>query len=318
MVESAWRAERAPEGGRVRAASLRPLIPMKKLRLFPMLLVLAAACAREDGLSSGAREVRGLAARYEAEAEASPSRRAPEMRAAYERHLAGRLTPAALSALGDAALDDAYAAASAAAYYSESPAAAEGQEAVVAELERRGRPSAERTKDLYESLVAARLWEKARALAASRRELPPPPEIRDASKAGAGRRVYEVTKAGKSATLKNVEWGEGPRVVMLTSPFCSRSKAAEAEIKADPVLRKAFAAHATRLDAPKLLAQPAALPEGALVAYDRADWPGLELGVTPVFYFYRDGELKDTVVGWPSSERAKDLRAGLERVGLSP
>lgn len=101
---------------------------------------------------------------------------------------------------------------------------------------------------------------------------------------------------------------------MLTSPFCSRSRSASADIEADPVLKAAFAAYALRLNAPKLALRAEALGQGGYVAYKRADWPGLELGVTPIFYFYRDGKLRHKVEGWPSEKRKSELLAGLKLI----
>lgn len=46
--------------------------------------------------------------------------------------------------------------------------------------------------------------------------------------------------------------------------------------------------------------------------------PGLELGVTPIFYFYKDGKLRYKVEGWPSSERKSELFQGLRRIGVLP
>lgn len=287
-----------------------------KTRFAAGLLIVLAACSAGGGLVPGSRAILELDKKYGDEAAASPSRRAPEMLAAYERNLAGAITPARLAKLSDEDLKNVFDAAYAAAFYSEAEPPVQGMETVAAELARRGKATGDQARQLYAAFVTARLWPKARLLSGENPDLPPVPEVREspAALAAGARRVYEISKGGKILTLKELPWGSGPRIVMLTSPFCSSSKSASADIEADPVIRDAFAAHAIRLNAPKLALRAEALGQGGYVAYKRADWPGLELGVTPIFYFYQDGELRHKVEGWPSEKRKSELLEGLKRI----
>lgn len=44
------------------------------------------------------------------------------------------------------------------------------------------------------------------------------------------------------------------------------------------------------------------------IAYRAADWPeDVSFGVTPVFYIFDNGHLKDTIVGWPDDKRYDEL-----------
>lgn len=291
-----------------------------KMHFAAGVLIILSACSAGGDLVSGSRAILELDKKYGEEAEALPSRRAPEMLVAYERNLSHGITPAGLSKLDDEDLKNAFDAAYSAAFYSEAEAPVLGMEAIVVELARRGLAAGDQIRQLYDAFVTARLWSKARLLRDAHPDLPPVPQIREspAVVASGNRRVYEVSKGGKVLTLKELPWGSGPRIVMLTSPFCARSRSASADIDADPALRTAFAAHALRLNAPKLALSAEALGPGAYVAYRRADWPGLELGVTPIFYFYNEGRLLHKVDGWPSARRKSALIEGLKRIGIAP
>lgn len=276
------------------------------MRFMAGLLVIISACSADNDPVGGSRVILELAEKYDAEAEAAPSRRAPEMLAAFERNLGHALAPARLTKLGDEEVELVFDAASTAAFYSEAEPPVLGMETVAVELARRGLATAEQTRRLHERFMTARLWSKARLMNDIHPDLPPVPEIRESSGtlAAGARRVYEISKGGKVLTLKELSWGAGPKVVMLSSPICSRSRSASADIEGDPILRAAFAAHALRLNAPKLALSAEALAPGAYVAYKRADWPGLEL------------VLRYKVEGWPSAERKRELLEGFKRIRI--
>jgi len=295
---------------------------MNRHLIVGLLLVSAPASAGGGSLASGSRYILALEEKHENSPNRSASRHRAEVLSAYERRLAKDLTPDGAAKLNDDELKTLFDAAHAAAFYSEADSPVRGLETVSAELERRGRSTAEQRRKLYEGYAVTRRFNDARRVRLEHPDdgIAPLPEVLEsaAALAAVSRRAYEVSKDGKTLTLTVVPWGAGPQIVMLTSPFCASSKNASADIDSAPQLKAVFAAHALRLQAPKLALSAAELQEGSLVAYKRTDWPGLDLGVTPIFYFYKDGKLRHEVVGWPSVKRKADILTGLARIGLWP
>lgn len=54
----------------------------------------------------------------------------------------------------------------------------------------------------------------------------------------------------------------------------------------------------------------------SMIAFDNADWPGVDFGATPTFYFFRDRKLVGTQSGWGDDGDGARLVRGLQDVGL--
>ena len=114
-------------------------------------------------------------------------------------------------------------------------------------------------------------------------------------------------------------------VLVLTSARCGFSRAADAEIEADPGLAAAMARGVWVVQPRDALADPAILAHNERRPHrplrhmtDRSEWPMVTRWMTPIFYFLRDGAVVETVEGWPRGEADANrdrLRMGFAAIG---
>lgn len=298
---------------------------MKKHLILLMGPLLLTACVSPKAVMRKAYEVRTLDERR------PDSESALEFRArivqAYDRLLAAEVKPQRLARLDAGALTALFGGVSAVFFYSEEPAALTALESVFTELERRGTATDAQTRELYNDYLIGRRPNQARRLA-ERRPFPglaEPPRFEEDPDllATAGERAYDVSPDGGMLRLTRLQSKRGPRIIMLASPNCAPSIEASRAIESDPRLRRAFADHAWLLNAPSLSLSPGDIARWnarhpdlkSKIAYSRRDWPSLNLGVTPVFYLFREGRLIRAITGWtPASREALD--EGLREAGL--
>jgi hypothetical protein len=136
-----------------------------------------------------------------------------------------------------------------------------------------------------------------------------------------------LTKKRHRFERREVELDHGPRIIVVSStgcPFCVKAATA---ISTDEWLERAFRAHSewiepthTHLLYDNLHAWQLRYPSLRVSAmYDSSEWPDsmtASIRATPTFHFFLDGELKDTLMGWPDDAKER-IRRSLNKIGVS-
>lgn len=153
------------------------------------------------------------------------------------------------------------------------------------------------------------------------RGLAEPPKFEAQASAG----MHKVLVAsGKQLTTKMVDIGQGPRIVVVAHPLCHFTQDAMKTIEENPHLKEVMRKNAVwiappdrNMDFTAFSKWRNAYPEAPIfTAYGYSSWPELGEWGTPTFYFFEDGKLVDTLVGWPKGGRMDELEMGLAKIGL--
>lgn len=194
------------------------------------------------------------------------------------------------------------------------------------ELERRGLATRNEIRAMNAMLIKAGRLEQSRKFSSRHVAaglLPLPPVIAPEAVANGVPSALDVS-AAEHALLHEVVELAPLRIIVVASPGCGFSRAAAKAIPADPELGPIFAKHAVWLAAPGELAGLDALrswnqnnPKAALrVAASSERWPMLALDSYPQFHIFRDGQLMQSVSGWPTGEGNRDaILAALRAAG---
>jgi len=194
---------------------------------------------------------------------------------------------------------------------------------VVDELLRRSAATDDELGDFHDALVAARRWDEARAFALRFPDLPldPVPVIEDRVTEGEAPAYMRVEAATGTLLRETFDPGQGPMLLVISHPGCAFSRRAMAAIAADPALNQALPTRRLFL-APTfgglkldwVTQWNADQPDFPHVLVDQpARWPQVPSWGTPSFLFLVDGELVETVTGWPGDEQAEALMAAAQR-----
>lgn len=193
------------------------------------------------------------------------------------------------------------------------------------EFERRGLVSSNDIEQMFNLLLAARRFEDAISFAKLRADaLPSIPELRQGGDIGSPS-VWEYSADGSKLTRRKVSL---QMVQIIVTAGCHFSEDAADDIGSDPLLGPAFKKHATWLSLPLGRERLAALNEWNRTRpyapmhpiYDRAEWPIFSSWPMPRFHIVKNGQIIESVTGWPRSEPTNRaaLIAMLQRHGLLP
>lgn len=181
---------------------------------------------------------------------------------------------------------------------------------------------------LFRAYVQFRDFDRAAALALRHigMEHEALPEFTGLDDALTGPTVLTLRKDGVISRVPAGLARSGPQVVVASHPLCHFSENAVRAIAQDADLAAMF--HGRTL---WLMPQDGALNLEAVSewniqfpdyemrwAYRTGDWPMIKRWATPNFYFYRDGELVDTVIGWPPEGQRDALIAAFAKIGIAP
>jgi hypothetical protein len=180
--------------------------------------------------------------------------------------------------------------------------------------------------ELYGAYVGLREFDKARQLAASHPKMAVAalPEITLSPLGSSSHEVLRVSNSDGSVRNGTVDIGHGAVILVVGHPHCHFSQDAIAAIKGNRTLEKLFKEHSRWITPPARALDDQAIREWNArhdfakydVAYSRDAWPGIDTWETPVFYFYRDGVLRDTVIGWPKGGNLPALEHGIRSIGI--
>lgn len=180
---------------------------------------------------------------------------------------------------------------------------------------------------LYDALLVTRLIDDAKKLGqkypfAVTEPLPHFRTDRDIPDGSATEWV--VSQASRTLTRRVVSLEKGAQVIVLSHPFCHFSRNAHEAITADSGLMKVMQPHTKWLvpQSPGFVFDPiqkwnAQHQDAAMtIAYSRKEWPSIKEWSTPVFYFYKDGALVTSFLGWPKEGNMSQLKSSLKMIGL--
>lgn len=183
-------------------------------------------------------------------------------------------------------------------------------------------------ESFHANLLRARRFSQAREFAERHALDASPWYVIDETPTGAGPTVLEISPDRTSITLARttVSLGPGPKVVAVVDPLCGPSAGAMNQIEGDQGLVSLFSGRTLWLaDArrsvpiePLIDWNTKAREIKIAISYDNHAWPTEIDFSTPVFYFFRDGVVRDKVIGWPGPERVARIHAAFEAIGVNP
>lgn len=289
---------------------MRILSERNLLVYLPLAAVLTCGCGPSEGRAVAA--ARRIAEEAGKGAAARPAITTAVARLDPPRVTAGRLKswPAeSVEAVRDAA-------SSAAFYFPEDERLVFLEERALEEKLRRGGPGPRDLRDLFRSYMAARMFDKAKALRVRfpKAEFPSmPAEFAVAAAPPPGRPAYAV-----GADWRRVELTAAPldrvAVVMSLFPGCPASEAATEDLLADPrtarVLRERSVLLTARFDAEGVAAWKKKFRlKSFYIARRASDFPEFSFDASPRFYFLKDGVVKSELTGWGGSDGPEGNRA---------
>lgn len=214
---------------------------------------------------------------------------------------------------------ESFKAADIATFYSHDPAIALELRDIYAQLREFGIADPSHAESVLGSLVLARELKAARAF--NKEAMVVPEEsliwLAHAPAPGTDRRVI-LDVAGAELVPREIDVSTGLRLLVVAHPGCGYSRRAADAIQADLMLREIFERRAVWIAPPTREPTNASIIEWNLkrpkqrlsVAYRASDWPLINDWSTPMFYLLRDGQLVDTVAGWPTDGTTQEqLRA---------
>ena len=240
----------------------------------------------------------------------------------------GQVPVDALDQLSDADLTVYVSATHRLAFYTHDPDDLARVEAAFAVLEARGLGTPFEVRMMFKDFVRYRTFERARALAARYPdiEFEPLPRFTGLDGAFDGPTVLALDDEGVVSRVAAGVPAHGPYVVVAAHPLCHFSANAVRAIEQDADVASLFAGRTLwlmpqdgHMNIDVVRDWNREFPGYAMRwAYRTADWPMIKRWSTPNFYFYRDGTLVDTVVGWPQEGNRDALLAAFARIGVVP
>lgn len=125
-------------------------------------------------------------------------------------------------------------------------------------------------------------------------------------------RLVLVNKNGQRQ-WQHFRFPAGPAIVLVTYDGCGFNANFQQYLQTQPALAKVFASFSIQIASVGMqLSENPAIYD----VYQHSQWPEIDIWDSPVFYFYLDGRLQGSVIGWPKEGRVAELKEHLERIGL--
>lgn len=234
----------------------------------------------------------------------------------YAELFADEYSNTSLSRRTDEDIDELMRAAAIRAFHSLDVTSVDDLRATYTELEARGIATRYQAHALHKALLWHRRFEEAAAVAARISLDVPAFEIERLDQAvDTDPHVWLVGAGGARIEQRPLDIGDGPRIIMVAQPNCGPSQRAMAAIASDPETARLFGSRAaivipakTDFDIRAVQRWNSTHPWLAMVfANAEREWPQIDTWETPVFYFFSDGNLRDTIIGWPNDDRIAEL-----------
>jgi hypothetical protein len=112
---------------------------------------------------------------------------------------------------------------------------------------------------------------------------------------------------------QHVRLPKGPAVVLVTRDGCGFSANFQRYLSQQPKLQQLFQQYSLQITG---VGYQLSANAEILDIYQTQQWPEIDYWGTPAFYFYQDGRLQGSLLGWPAEGRAEELQQMLKRIGL--
>lgn len=296
----------------------------KRLALAACLLMLSfpGLAASSGTLDDGYRAL--LKVERETPPQADPG---PALRNAFAKHF-GHVNDAAIDELSNNDLKIYFNASRLVVFFTRDPSDLALLESAFLALESRGLATRRDVETLFGAYVRLRSFDRASELAMRYREagLEPLPRFSGLDDTFDRPTVLELQGKDLVSRVAVGVPSHGPYVVVAAHPLCHFSADAVRAIQQHPEIADLFKGRTLwlmpqdgQMNIDVVRDWNREYPDYAMRwAYRTSDWPMIKRWATPNFYFYRDGELVDTVIGWPPEGNREALLAAFARIGLSP
>lgn len=139
--------------------------------------------------------------------------------------------------------------------------------------------------------------------------LPPPVP------ATAGQTPGRLVLAGSPGQQKwqHFRFPKGPAIVLVTRDDCGFSANFQRYLSKQPKLQQLFQQYSLQIAG---VGYQLSANAKILDIYQTQQWPEIDYWGTPAFYFYQDGRLQGSLLGWPAEGRTEELQQMLKRIGL--
>jgi len=179
---------------------------------------------------------------------------------------------------------------------------------------------------LHSAYIRSRSIQEARQLESEHPNLKLPKTYALLIERQVARGYLELNNEEQSLVSQGFEFKKGGYVIVISSPVCSPSQRFLEWLRAseNSKLKKIFESNAlfiTPTDSSfyiehMLEANLKNAPLKLNYAFDKEEWPEIQLWATPTLYFFYDGELQGQLIGWPKEGRKEELIDGLKKVKL--
>ena len=243
---------------------------------------------------------------------------------AFDEYLEESRPQNRLRSYSDADLLAVFNASDLATFYSFEPRHALFMESVLNELNRRDLATPQQWSYLSGAFIQSRMFSRAIEIR-SAHELSSQQELPTLVMA-ATKFPYEWTpdKKENKLTLQNLDLPKGPSILIFAHPLCHFTQNALRDIENSPQIRTIFKIKAKLLVPPSRTFDLSAVQDWNRdhqsqqmnFAFSRQQLPNFQYWETPAFYFLLDGEIVDTVVGWPKEGHIDQLILAAHKIGL--
>ena len=194
--------------------------------------------------------------------------------------------------------------------------------AIFDEMAKRSLLIERRYGDMQQLYVNLRDFEAARAFHAAfgdEHVLNPVPDVLPAAGFDPARRSVLVPVGMGALQARNFDATQDDFVLVVADPLCHFTQDAANAIGLDPDLHAYFANHSrwvapygVRLETRLVDAWNARFPAFPMVLVDDIrTWPDIDYWGTPTFYVFVQGQVVETIRGWPGEGRADELKRAL-------
>lgn len=201
-------------------------------------------------------------------------------------------------------------------------------QSVAERIRQRDGLSASQVNRLHGAYMRTRMFAEADKLFRTQNPRAPDPTPAISQESGfdaRGPAVIRLQKDQEKLLIANERLDSPMQIVVTIAPHCAPSQRALRDISSDRSLSAIFHQHALWLlpvdeslhvEYLRLYSDLEAVGNVG-VAYNRKAWPMIDSWSTPIFYFLRNGQVVNTVRGWPQGGRLEELRRAIENVESS-
>ena len=245
-----------------------------------------------------------------------PEDKNPKLAEIYER-VRSKIDRVSIAELSDLDVQNFYAGAEKLSFYFNDSRYANDLRVAFDELERRQLSTPAMVETVLGHYFAARMFDTVGSFSASH---PSDSDFGvvaydDHTSASSAAKLLRIGSDGRTMSAVDFSIPPGTHVIVVSSPWCAFSRASGRAISRTPQLLSLMRMHATWIVPQSIIPNVKDIvrwntehPNLSMsIVFDRTQWGSIESWATPGFYFYRDGNLVSSVIGWESDSKVDAL-----------